>query len=149
MDETKERRSKRIPIHKTLVQILLGVGKNRSLSHNRVFLRPLEKNSKSQEDAPIVTWSVFHEDSLSRCWRHAVEALGFERKPRVHDLRHCWITNAARSGVHPATIDAITGHGDTKKALQRLYMSISDADLVKAIDMMQFDTGETEIYVKK
>jgi integrase len=75
--------------------------------------------------------------------------MGFNPRPRVHDLRHCWLTNAARSGVHPATADAITGHGDKKKALQSLYTSISDKDLVKAIDMMQFDTGETEIWVKK
>ncbi len=149
LGKTKEKRSKRVPIHKTLVQILEEVGEARSSSHDRVFLRPIEVKGESPEEPPSVTWSAFHEDSLSRCWRHAVEALGFDRKPRVHDLRHCRLTNAARSGVHPATADAITGHGDKKKALQSLYTSISDKDLVKAIDMMQFDTGDTEIWVKK
>ena len=40
-------------------------------------------------------------------------------------------------------------HGDKKKSLQSLYMTISDDDLIRAIDMMKFDKGETEIWVKK
>jgi len=51
-------------------------------------------------------------------------------KPTVHDLRHCWQTNSVRSGVHPAIADAILGHGDKKKSLQRLYLTISDDDLL-------------------
>jgi len=78
-----------------------------------------------------------------------VTALGFDPKPTVHDLRHCRNTNSVTSGVHPAIADAILGHGDKKKSLQSLYMTISDDDLVRAIDMMRFDVGETEIWVKK
>ena len=132
---TKERRSKRVPIHKTLVQILDEVGEVRASAHDRVFLNP--------------DGSVPHEDSLTRCWRTAVKAVGFNPKPTVHDLRHCWHTNSVRSGVHPAIADAILGHGDKKKALQSLYLTISDDDLIRAIDGMQFDVGETEIWVKK
>jgi hypothetical protein len=54
-----------------------------------------------------------------------------------------------RTGVHPAVADAILGHGDKKKSLHSLYMTVSDDDLVRAIDMMRFDIGETEIWVKK
>jgi len=75
--------------------------------------------------------------------------MGFDPKSTVHNLRHCWFTNAVRNGVHPAIADAILGHGDKKKAVQSLYLSISDADLIKAIDMMRFDVGETEIWVQK
>jgi hypothetical protein len=53
-----------------------------------------------------------------------------------------------RSGVHPLIADAIVGHGDRKKTVQSLYLSISDADLLNAIDRMKFDKGETEIFVK-
>jgi hypothetical protein len=53
-----------------------------------------------------------------------------------------------RSGVHPLIADAIVGHGDRKKTVQSLYLSISDADLLSAIDRMRFDKGETEIFVK-
>jgi hypothetical protein len=52
-------------------------------------------------------------------------------------------------GVHPAIADAILGHGDKNKALQSLYLTISDDDLIRAIDMMRFDVGDTEIWVKK
>ncbi len=69
-------------------------------------------------------------------------------RPTIHDLRHCWKTNAMRSGVHPLIADAIVGHGDRKKTVQSLYLSISDADLLKAIDWMKFDKGDTEIFVK-
>lgn len=54
-----------------------------------------------------------------------------------------------RSRVDPHIADAILGHGDKKKSLQSLYLTLSDEDLIKAIDMMKFDIGETEIRVKK
>jgi hypothetical protein len=57
--------------------------------------------------------------------------------------------NSVRSGVHPAVADTILGHGGKKKSLQGVYMTISDDDLIRCIDMMKFDIGETEIRVKK
>ncbi|MEW6110832.1 MAG: hypothetical protein AB1664_01775 [Thermodesulfobacteriota bacterium] len=53
-----------------------------------------------------------------------------------------------RSGIHPLIADAIVGHGDRKKTVQSLYLSISDADLLYAIDRMKFDVGETGIFAK-
>jgi len=58
------------------------------------------------------------------------------------------MTNAMRSGVHPLIADAIVGHGDRKKTVESLYLSISDTDLLNAIDRMTFDKGDTEIFVK-
>jgi len=87
--------------------------------------------------------------SLTQCWRTAVKAAGFDPKPTVHDLRHCWYTNAVRSRVYPHIADAVLGHGDKKKSLQSLYLTLSDDDLIKVIDMMKFDIGETEIRVTK
>jgi len=52
-----------------------------------------------------------------------------------------------RSGVHPVIADMIVGHGNRKKDVQSLYISISDADLLDAIDRMIFDNEETEIWV--
>ena len=90
-----------------------------------------------------------HEDSFIRAWRKVVIAVGIDPRPTVHDLRHCWKTNAMCSGVHPAIADMIVGHGDKKKSLQSLYLSISDQDLLDAIDRMVFDNGETEIWVSE
>jgi integrase len=125
--ETKERRSKRVPIHRLLVPILEEI-RSMGAGHERVFLN---------EDG-----SIPHEDSLSRAWRKAVQAVGIDPRPTVHDLRHCWKTNAMRSGVHPAIADMIVGHGDKKKSLQSLYLTISDQDLLDAIDRMKFDGEE-------
>lgn len=93
--------------------------------------------------------SIPREDSLTRCWRTTVKAVGFDLKPTVHDLRHCWFTKAVRSKVYPYIADAILGHGDKKKSLQSLYLTFRDDDLIKDMDMMKFDIGETEIRVKK
>jgi integrase len=92
LGDTKERRGKRIPIHNILVQILQAVKQIRSSSTNdRVFLNP--------------DGSISHEDSLTRCWRTVVKAIGFDPKPTVHDLRRCWFTNAVRSKVYPYIAD--------------------------------------------
>jgi hypothetical protein len=40
-------------------------------------------------------------------------------------------------------------HDEEKKSLQSLCMTISDDDLGRAIDIMKFDRGETEIRVKR
>jgi hypothetical protein len=50
---------------------------------------------------------------------------------------------------HIAITAAILGHGDKKKSLQALYLTISDENLLAAIDMMKFDKGETDIRTKK
>jgi|GEM_PF-626394 len=55
--------------------------------------------------------------------------------------------HAMRSGVHPVTADMIVGHGNRKKDVQSLYLTVSDGDLVTAIDRMKYDSGDTEIWV--
>lgn len=52
-------------------------------------------------------------------------------------------------GVHSAIADVILGHGDKKKSLQSLYMTISDDNLMRTMDMMKFDMGEMETWVIK
>jgi hypothetical protein len=48
---------------------------------------------------------------------------------------------------YPAIADSILEHGDKKKSLQSLYLTIGDQDLLDAIARMKFDSGETEIWV--
>jgi len=50
-----------------------------------------------------------------------------------------------RSGLHPLIADAIVGRGDRKKDVKSLYLTISDADLVREIDRQSFGDGKTEI----
>lgn len=44
-----------------------------------------------------------------------------------------------RSGVHPVIADMIVGHGDQKNDVQSLYLTVSDQDLLDAVDKMRFD----------
>jgi hypothetical protein len=48
------------------------------------------------------------------------------------------------SGVYPGIADAILGHGDQKKSLQSLYMTISDDDLASSTGR---DAVQREEYV--
>ena len=45
-------------------------------------------------------------------------------------------------------VDSIVGHGDRKRDVRSLYVTISDEDLVREIDRMKFDKGQTEIFVE-
>lgn len=70
-----------------------------------------------------------------------------EPPPRFHDLRHTWRTNARRSGVDPQIAETIMEHVFRLRSVNDRYGRISDQELLKAIDMMNFDNGETEILV--
>jgi hypothetical protein len=65
---------------------------------------------------------------------------------RIHDLRHCWKTNAMRSHLDKDIRDAIVGHGNKKKSPSSVYLSVSDEDLIREIDRLTFDHGKTEIW---
>ena len=129
--QTKERRPKRVPIHKDLIPVLQTAGKASKFS-GRVFLT-------ARGNTP-------HEDSLKKPWGEAIDSLELKPEPRIHDLRHCWKTNAMRSGLKDRIADAIiVGHGDRKKDVKSVYLTISAADLVREIDRLTFDHGKTEI----
>jgi hypothetical protein len=86
---------------------------------------------------------------LKKPWREALDSLEFDPMPRIHDLRHCWKTNAMRSRLDEDIRDAIVGHGNKKKSPRSVYLSISDEDLVREIDRLTFDHGKTEIWGQK
>jgi len=76
-----------------------------------------------------------------------VAKVGLEPEPYFHDLRHTWKTNARRSGMHPEIERAIMGHSQRGKSVHEGYGFISDEELIRAIDGMTFDHGETQILV--
>ncbi len=74
---------------------------------------------------------------------------GGSDETRTRDLRYVWKTKAMRSGLHPLIADAIVGHGDRKKDVKSVHLTISDADLLREIDRLTFDHGKTEIWGQK
>jgi hypothetical protein len=52
-----------------------------------------------------------------------------------------------RSRLYPLIVDSIVGHRDRAPSLCERYGRICDQELIKAIDLMTFDLGETEIWL--
>ncbi|MGO8880633.1 MAG: tyrosine-type recombinase/integrase, partial [Desulfomonilaceae bacterium] len=126
--ETKEGQPKRVPIHRDLIPLLDRIGKVRSLSDDRLF--------------QIST------QSLRMPWVRALDKLQWQDpRPRFHDVRHTWKTNARRSGVDSEIREAILGHSDKKLDVSERYGFIDDYELVNAIDKFSYDNGSTKILV--
>jgi integrase len=131
-DDVKEGQWKRVPIHRDLVPILEENLKVRSIGSDHLFL--IEGRTPCKH-------------SLRKPWVQAVREIGLEPPPHFHDLRHAWKTNARRSGMDPEIRESIMGHWYRGRSVNERYGRISDAELIRAIDEMSFDHGETEIQV--
>ena len=126
--ETKEGQAKRVPVHKDLLPIFDRIGKVRSLSDDRLF-----KSSPQSLRCP---------------WARALDKLKWEGpRPRFHDLRHTWKTNARRSGIDSEIREMIMGHADRKLDVSERYGIVGDDELVQAIDSFTYDNGLTQILV--
>lgn len=139
--DTKEKRRKRVPIHRELVPILEDAIRTPFLASDKVFL--------VQDAQGIRTPGT---DTVDNPWPRACEALKKaellqEPFPRFHDLRATWRTNARRSGMDYQIAESIMGHWFKGKSVNDRYGRIGDQELIQAIDRMTFDHGETEILV--
>jgi hypothetical protein len=54
-----------------------------------------------------------------------------------------------RSGLDFRISETIMGHALKRKNIAGRYLAISDSDLVREIDKMEFDQGSTEIWVAR
>ncbi len=131
-EDVKEGQWKRVPIHRDLVPILEEILKVRLIGSDHLFLI---------EGRPPC------EHSLRKPWVQAVNEVGLDPAPHFHDLRHAWKANARRSGMDPEIRESIMGHWYRGRSVSERYGRISDAELIRAIDGMSFDHGETDIQV--
>ena len=126
--ETKEGNPKRVPIHRDLLPIFDRIGRVRSLTDNRIF-----------KASP---------QSLKWPWVRALKKLEWpDPRPRFHDLRHTWKTNARRSKLDSEIRESILGHSNRALDVSERYGVISDEELVTAIDKFTYDHGLTQILV--
>ena len=87
-------------------------------------------------------------DSLQHPWFRALDKLNWvSPRPRFHDLRHTWKTNARRSGLDHEIREMILGHSDRTLDVSERYGFIDDNELVTAIDKFTYDNGLTQILV--
>ncbi len=131
-DQVKEGKWKRIPVHRDLIRILAETMKVQAIGTDRIFL---------------INGKPPYEDSIRKPWDKAVRFAGLNPAPRFHDLRHTWKTNAMRSGMDQEIRERILGHWNRARNVNERYGRISDADLVRAIEQMTFDHGDTEILI--
>lgn len=131
--ETKEGKSKRVPIHRNLLQVFEQIGRVRSLNDDLLF----------QIDGHPVSY-----DSLQHPWFRALDKLNWDwPRPRFHDLRHTWKTNARRSGIDHEIREMILGHSNRTLDVSERYGFVDDSELVAAIDKFTYDNGLTQILV--
>jgi integrase len=122
-EDTKERRTKKIPISKTLRSILMQI--------------PDRQNSKlvfTYAGKPVKDIR----DGLKRACEIADIAYGrfVENGFIFHDLRRTFITNARKAGVVRNVSMAITGHSNSRDMNVR-YDQIDELDLLNAIDLIE------------
>jgi integrase len=132
--DTKEGHWKRVPVHKELLPILEKVFRVQSIGTDNIFLI---------KDQPP------NKHSLKNPWLKAVRSMELKPRPRFHDLRHTWKTNARRSGMDPEIREAIMGHAERGKSVTERYGRISEEELLRAIDSLTVDHWETEIVVAR
>ena len=132
--DTKEGHWKRVPIHMELLPILEKVLRVQSLGSDHIFL---------VKDQPP------NKHSLKNPWLKSLRFMEFKPRPRFHDLRHTWKTNARRSGMDPEIREAIMGHWYRGRNVNERYGRISEEELLRAIDLLTVDHGETEIIVAR
>jgi integrase len=129
--ETKESHSKRIPIHRDLLPMFELLGKIRDLTDDHVF-----KVNGHKVDV----------QSCKRPWDRVLDKLKWAKpRPRFHDLRHSWLTNARRSKIDHEMRQAILGHSDRTLPVTERYDWINDKEFVEAIDKLVTFESETII----
>jgi len=81
--------------------------------------------SKYDPTAPCATWE--------RAWRTLKKKCLLEC--RFHDLRHSYVSNAARAGVRVSVLQDIVGHMDAR--MTRWYTHVSQSDFSEATRLME------------
>lgn len=132
--DVKEGHWKRVPIHVDLVPVLESAMKVQALGVDRIFLR----------NGRTIT-----RNDLRRAWAGKVNKVELPQAPVFHDLRHCWMTNARRSGIDWEIRQAIVGHWARTRAVSERYGRVSDEELLRAIDKWSPHHGESEIWTAR
>lgn len=115
--DTKTKQMRRIFLSDDILSVLQAANKVRNLSHRVVFThsdgRPVKSIRKAFENA---------------CRRAGITDFV------VHDLRHCFVTNMRKAGVHDSVIMTLTGHKTPSMFLR--YNSVDELDGREAVQKL-------------
>jgi len=115
---TKTHQARKVPIPEPLCPFLADLPKDTTGTF-RVF---------TYRGRPIARLNVRHG------WKRALVAAGLPEDLHIHDLRHCYVTNAVRAGIPEDFIMAVTGH-KTRSVFSR-YVDPTPADLQASVQRM-------------
>lgn len=115
--DTKTKQKRRIFLPDDAKSVFQVANKLRSLSHRFVFTHNDGKPVKSIRTA-----------FESACRRAGITDFV------VHDLRHCFVTNMRKAGVHDSVIMALTGHKTPSMFLR--YNSVDESDGREAVQKL-------------
>jgi integrase len=87
-------------------------------------------------------------NSLQCPWLRGLRKLDWQQpRPRIHDLRHTWKTNARSSVIDSEIREMILGHSDRSLDVSERYGFVDDNELVTSSDKFTYDNGLTQILV--
>lgn len=84
--------------------------------------------------------------SMSQWWRRHRDALGLE-STTFHVLRHTYITELARAGVHPSVMQALARHADSRMTMD-VYTHVVLDQQKAATDALQARLAKTKNVAK-
>jgi integrase len=117
---TKTNRGRDVPLNEEMIEMLRKLRAERDNANAPLCICPYVFIYKGQSILEIKR--AFN----SACRRAGIKDFHF------HDLRHCFVTDARRSGVHDFVIMAITGH--TTFEMFKRYNKVDREDLKNGIN---------------
>ncbi len=115
--DTKTKQKRRIFLTDEVKSVLIEASKMRSLSHKFVFIY--------NDGRPVRSIRTAFKNACKRA-----DIAGFV----IHDLRHCFVTNMRKAGVHDSVIMAQTGHKTMSMFLR--YNSVDESDGKEAVQKL-------------
>ena len=142
-DKKLKLRAKRIPCRPEVVELLEYLRKEGGQKLIRAIGPVFTYCGRYKDHCGTYPGKPLNSGMVKKAWKLAVEKAGLEGL-QMKDLRHTWKTNAHRSNMDPTTRNVICGHS-SRRAVEDLYINLSDRDLLNAVDVMTFDHGWTQL----
>lgn len=135
--------NKRIPLRQEVVELLESLRKQGGEKLIRAIGPIFTYGGRYKDHCGTYPGKLLNSSMVKKAWKLAVEKAGLNGL-QMKDLRHTWKTNAHRSNMDVTTRNAICGHS-SRRAVEDLYINLSDLALLNAVDAMTFDHGWTQL----
>jgi integrase len=134
---------KRVPLRSEVVELLESLRKSEDGKVVKAAGLVFTYQGRYKDHCGTHPGKPMNRSMVRKAWLLAIREAQLEGL-QIRDLRHVWKTNAQRSGMDPTIRNAIVGHS-SQRSVEDRYIKVSDAELLKAVDEMRFDHGNTEL----